>query len=58
MHEDQFIEWFAQYESDCEEAKADIEERYEKLLYRTHLKDDDARAIYLRDYLFSDYSPL
>lgn len=58
MNEEHFIEWFAQYQSDCEEARADIEERLDELLLRTELEFDDPKVAFLRDYLFTDYQPL
>ncbi len=58
MTEIKFIEWFARFESDCEEARADMDERFERLLKRTGLAYDDPRIPYLRDFLFNDYEPI
>ena len=58
MTEDQFIEWFVQYESDCEEARADCEDRFDRLLIRVGMDHDDPRVPMLRDFLFNDYEPI
>lgn len=55
--ESRFLEWFVAYESDCEEARADIDERFEQLLDRLELPFDDEKVELLRDFLFNGYEP-
>lgn len=56
--EEDFILWLVEHQSDCEEALADISERYDMLLRRVDLGVDDPMADFLRDYLFSEFRPL
>lgn len=58
MHESEFISWFATAQSDCEEAKEEVNELFEKLLTRLDLNFDDDKIPLLRDFLFTDYEPL
>lgn len=58
MNEEHFVSWFATVESDCEEARADIDERFEQLLTRLELPFDDEKVELLRDFLFNGYEPL
>lgn len=58
VSEEDFVLWLAEHASDCEEALADIAERYERLLQRVELNADDPMSDYLRDYLFSEFQPV
>lgn len=57
MNESRFYEWFIQYESDCEEAREDINNRFDDLLVRLNLDADDEKIDLLRDFLFNSYEP-
>ena len=58
MSEDQFIEWFVQNEGDIVEAREDLWDRFELLLERVELSQDDWKVDYLRRFLFEDYEPI
>ena len=58
MNEIAFIEWFVQNESDCEEARAEILEIFDRLLRRVELSYDDPKVDFLSSYLFNGYEPL
>ncbi len=58
MYEDAFISWLITVESDVEEARADIEDRFDQLLIRLKLDDEDEKIPFLKEFLFTDFDPL
>lgn len=55
--ESRFYEWFVTVESDCEEAREDINTRFDELLVRLDIDEDDEKIPLLRDFLFNSYEP-
>lgn len=57
MDEIRFLEWYVEYESDMEEARADIDERVSTLLERVGVRRNDPKVEWIEKYLFENYDP-
>lgn len=58
MDEIRFLEWYAEHESDMEEARADIDDRVEQLLERVEVRRGSPLVEWIEKYLFENYDPI